>query len=334
VNSEIIVRHRLPARRAPAALAVAAILGLSVHAGAQPAPDATAVAVPVSGHIVITDMGKAETRIVPTPVVSSGSTTQREDLDITLPVLGLPLQGQASLTMEAHMTMVLVSATTVAQGKADHVVLHGPAGDATVSIVIDQPVQGMGGYDPADATVHIRGANGTGMFEGVRIQGDLKGAFKPAGTLYLGYPSPDAALGAVQRGLAQNSALTDPQRAAFLDQARQAIAGAAVDLFPPEQSALPAGQTAAPPAQAVVTSAVRRSGAETQVILRIVVPKGEARQPVRFVLVDAAGAPHATDLGAHAPGDVVSASASGAAPLVVLVYVNNVMVKQIEVPAQ
>jgi hypothetical protein len=334
VNSEIIVRHRPPARRALAALALAAVLGLSMHAGAQPAPDATAVAVPVSGHIVITDMGKAETHIVPTPVVSSGSTTQREDLDITLRVLGLPLQGQASLTMEAHMTMVLVSATTVAQGKADRVVLHGPAGDATVSIVIDQPVQGMGGYDPADATVHIRGANGTGMFEGVRIQGDLKGAFKPAGTLYLGYPSPDAALEAVQRGLAQNSALTDPQRAALLDQARQAIAGAAVDLFPPEQSALPGGQTATPPAQAVVTSAVRRSGAETQVILRIVVPKGEARQPVRFVLVDAAGAQRATDLGAHAPGDVVSASASGAAPLVVLVYVNNVMVKQIEVPAQ
>src|SRR5579864_8011854 len=251
VNSEIIVRHRPPARRALAALAVAALLGVSVHAGAQPAPDATAVAVPVSGHIVITDMGKAETHIVPTPVVSSGSTTQREDLDITLPVLGLPLQGQASLTMEAHITMVLVSATTVAQGKADRVVLHGPAGDATVSIVIDQPVQGMGGYDPADATVHIRGASGTGMFDGVRIHGDLKGAFKPAGTLYLGYPSPEAALAAAERGLAQNTALTEPQRAALLDQARQALAGARVDLFPQEATA-PPGQTAAPPAQATV----------------------------------------------------------------------------------
>ena len=334
MSDEMAPRHRVPARRAGIGVAFAAILGLSVCAGAQTTPDATALAVPVSGHIMITDMGKAETRIMPTPVVSSGSTTQREDIDITIPVLGLPLQGQTSLTMEAHMTMVLVSATTTAQGKADRVVLHGPAGDATVSIVIDQPVQGMGGYDPAEATVHIRGTGGTGMFDGVRIQGDLKGAFKPAGTLYLGYPSPDAALAAVQRGLSQNAALTDPQRAALLDQARQALAKAPVDLFPPDAAALPAGRTGAPPAQAVVTSAVRRTGTQTEIILRIVVPRGDARQPVRIVVVDTAGAQHATDLGTHAPGDVVSASGAGTAPLVVLVYVNNAMVKQITVPAQ
>ena len=321
-------------RRAGAGLACAAVFGLAVHAGAQSATDATALAVPVSGHIVITDMGRAETHIVPTPIVSSGSTTQREDLDITLPVLGIPLAGSASLTMEAHMTMVVVSATTTAQGKADHVVLHGPAGDANVSIVIDQPVQGMGGYDPAEATVHIRGSGGTGMFEGVRIRGDLKGAFKPAGTLYIGYASPEAALSAVQRGLAQNTALTDSQRAALLDQARQALPQAAVDIFPADESVPPAGRAAAAPAQATVTSAVRRAGAQTQVVLRIVVPKGDARQPVRVIVVDADGTQHATDLGAHAPGDVVSASASATAPFVVLVYVNDVMVKQISVPAQ
>ena len=315
-------------------MALAAVLVLSASAGAQPASsDATALAVPASGHIVITDMGKAETHIVPTPVVSSGSTTQREDLDITLPVLGIPLEGETSLTMEAHMTMVLVSATTTAQGKADHVVLHGPAGDATVSVVIDQPVQGMGGYDPADATVHIRGAGGTGMFDGVRIQADLKGAFKPAGTLYLGYPSPEAALAAIERGLAQNASLTGPQRTALLDQARQALAGAHVDLFPPEAAAGPPGQTAAPPAQAVVTSAVRRAGAQTQVVLRVIVPQGPARQPVRLVVVDADGTQYPADLGVHAPGDAVSGSASGAAPFIVLVFVNDVMVRQIGVPA-
>ncbi|HEV2440697.1 MAG TPA: hypothetical protein VGX97_11615 [bacterium] len=329
-------RHAWP-RRAGLGVVCAAVLALSAvtSAGAQTAPsDATALAVPVSGRIVITDMGKAQTRIVPTPVVSSGSTTQREDLDITLPVLGIPLEGQTSLTMEAHMTMVLVSATTVAQGKADHVVLHGPAGDATVSVVIDQPVQGMGGYDPADATVHIRGAGGTGMFAGVRIQGDLKGAFKPAGTLYLGYPSPDAAVAAVQRGLAQNASLSDPQRAALLDQARQAAARAPVDLFPPDATAVPAGQAATPPPQAVVTSAVRRAGAQTQLVLRIVVPQGAARQPVRIVVVDGAGSQRTVDLGMHAPGDAVSGSASGTAPFVVLVYVNDAMVRQISVPAQ
>jgi len=321
-------------RREGAGLAFAAVFGLSVCAGAQTAsPDATALAVPVSGHIVITDMGKAETRIVPTPVVSSGSTTQREDLDITLPVLGIPLEGQTSLTMEAHMTMVLVSATTTAQGKAGPVVLHGPAGDATVSVIIDQPVQGMGGYDPADATVHIRGTGGTGMFDGVRIHGDLKGAFKPAGTLYLGYPSPEAALAAAERGLAQNTALTEPQRAALLDQARQALAGARVDLFPQEAAPAPPGQTAAPPAQAAVTSAVRPAGAQTQLVLRIVVPQGPARQPVRLVVVNADGTQQTIDLGLHAPGDTVSASASGTVPFVALVYVNDMMVKQINVPA-
>ncbi|MHB8731235.1 MAG: hypothetical protein ACYDAB_05535 [bacterium] len=330
--NSVTARGRRPCR-AGAALACAALVGVSLSAAAQNAADATALAVPASGHIVITDMGKAETHIVPTPVVSSGSTTQREDLDITIGVLGIPLEGQTSLTMEAHMTMVLVSATTTAQGKADHVVLHGPAGDATVSVVIDQPVQGMGGYDPADATVHIRGAGGTGMFDGVRIQADLKGAFKPAGTLYLGYPSPEAALAAIDRGLAQNSSLTDPQRTALLDQARQAAAGARVDLFPQEATAVPPGQTAAPPAQAVVTSAVRRAGAQTQVVLRIIVPQGPARQPIRLVVVDADGTQHSVDLGVHAPGDAVSGSASGAAPFIVLVFVNDVMARQISVPA-
>jgi hypothetical protein len=330
-----IQRLREPARRAGLVLACAAVLGIAAGAGAQSnSGDATALAVPVTGHIVITDMGKAETHIVPTPVVSSGSTTQREDITITIAVLGIPLEGQTSLTMEAHMTMVLVSATTTAQGKADHVVLHGPAGDATVSIVIDQPVQGIGGYDPADATVHVRGTTGTGMFEGVRIQGDLKGAFKPAGTLYLGYQSPDAAIAAVRRGLAQNAALSDSQRAALLDQSRQALASAQVDLFPADTGAAPAGRTAEPPAQAVVTSALRRTGTQTEVVLRIVVPKGEAKQPVRITSVDADGNQHAVNLGSHAPGEVVSGSASGTPPFVVLVYVNDAMVRQINVPAQ
>ncbi len=326
--------HRSATRRLAAALACAAVASLPGRAGAQPAADAAALAVPTSGHIVITDMGKAETHIVPTPVVSSGSTTQREDLDVTLPVLGMPLEGRTSLIMEAHMTMVLVSATTVARGKADHVVLHGPAGDATVSMVIDQPVQGMGGYDPADATVHIRGTGGTGMFDGVQIQGDLKGAFKPAGTLYLGYPSADAALAAVERGLAQNASLSPAQRTVLLDQARQAAAGARVDLFPQEPITAAPGQPGAAPTRAVVTSAVRQAGAQTQVVLRIVVPQGPARQPVRIVRVDADGTQYASDLGSHAPGDTVSASASGTAPYVVLVYVNDAMVRQISVPAQ
>ena len=330
--------RRSAARRSGGALACAAVAALSGWAAAQTAPsDAAALAVPTSGHIVITDMGKAETHVVPTPVVSSGSTSQREDLDITLPVLGIPVEGQTSLIMEAHITMVLVSATTVAQGKADRVVLHGPAGDATVSVVIDQPVQGMSGYDPADATVRIRGTGGTGMFDGVRIEGDLKGAFKPAGTLYLGYPSADAAIAAVERGLTRNTALSAGQRAALLDQARQAAAGARVDLFPQEPSTTSPGQPGAAPAQAVVTSAVRQAGTQTQIILRIVVPRGPARQPVRIVQVDADGRQHVSDLGGHAPGETVSASASGTAPYVVLVYVNDTMVRQITVsspPAQ
>lgn len=321
------------ARGAQAVLACAMVLTLPAYAGAQAPPDSTALAVPVSGRIVITDMGKAQTHIVPTPVVSSGSTSQREDLDISLPVLGLPLRGPASLVMEAHMTLVVVSATTTAQGKAERVVLHGPAGDAVVSLLINQPVQGMGGYDPAEATVHIRGTGGTGMFEGVRIQADLKGAFKPAGTLYLGYPSADAALAAAGRGLAQNSALTDPQRAAILNQVRQALAGATVDIFPPDQGAGPAGRTGKAPAKAIVTSAVRPAGPQTQVIVRIAVPQGDAHQPVKVLAVQPDGSQRTVYLANHAPGDVVSTSASGTPPFVVLVYVAGEMVRQIDVPA-
>ena len=321
------------ARGAQAVLACAMVLALPAYGGTQAPPDNTALAVPVSGRIVITDMGKAETHIVPTPVVATGSTSQREDLDVTLPVLGLPLRGPASLMMEAHMTLVVVSATTTAQGKADRVVLRGPAGDAIVSLLINQPVHGMGGYDPAEATVHIRGTGGTGMFEGVRIQADLKGAFKPAGTLYLGYPSADAALAAARRGLAQNPALTDPERAAFLAQVRQAVATATVDIFPPEESAGPAGRPGPIPAKAVVTSAVRPAGPQTQLIVRIVVPQGDAHQTVEVLAVQPDGSRRTIYHADHAPGDVVSTSASGTPPFVVLVYVAGAMVRQITVPA-
>jgi len=69
-------------------------------------------------------------------------------------------------------------------------------------------MHGFGSYDPAEATIHIRGSGGTGMFDSVNLAGDLKGFFRPTGTLYLSYPSTDAALSAVERGLAQNTTPT------------------------------------------------------------------------------------------------------------------------------
>ncbi len=314
-------------------LVCAVVLGLGISAGAQVTSDDGALAIPVNGQIAIVDMGKAETHMTPTPVVSSASTAQRQDLDITLPVLGIPLRGQASMVMEAHMTMILVAATVQAQGKTS-VVLHGPAGDATVLLTIDQPVSGTGAYDPAEATVHIRGTGGTGMFDGVRIRGDLRGAFKPAGTLYLGYPSADAALLAVERGLAQNSTLTDAQRAEALGRSRQALAKATLELFPSDENAATPGQRGGVPKRAAVTSAIRRTGTQAQVILRIVVPQGDARQPVKVVAVGPDGRPRAVHQASHTPGETVSVQATGTPPFVVLVYVGDVMVRQVTVPSE
>jgi hypothetical protein len=296
--------------------------GVGVGAPGIPAGDA-ALAVPVSGKVAIVNEGRANTQLVAILYVAGVSTTQEYDVDVTLPVLGVPLQGEASVQMSSRATGVVAVADAHATGQARGVLLHGAAGDTTVSLNVDQPVHGFGSYDPAEATIHIRGTGGTGMFDGINLAGDLKGFFRPTGTLYLSYPSTDAALNAVERGLAQNAALTAAQRLAVQEQAKQALAQAQLATFPPDDTT-----------QAIVTSTIQRTGTQVQVALRIVVPAGDARQVVKVVAVEPNGLARTVYQGSHAPGETVSALATGTPPFVVQVYVAGLLAKQITAPAQ
>lgn len=161
------------------------------------------------------------------------------------------------------------------------------------------------------------------MFDGIVLAGDLKGFFRPAGTLYLSYPSAEAALHAVERGLAQNTTFTAAQRQGALEEARQALTQAKPAIFPPDKTT-----------QAVVASTIQRTGAQAQVALRFVVPAGDARPVVKVVAVGPDGAARTVYERAHAPGETVSASATGTPPFVVQVYIAGVLTKQILVPAQ
>ena len=295
---------------------------VGVRAQGTPAGDAS-LAVPVSGKVAIVNEGPANTQLVSVMYVAGMSSTQQYDVDVTLPVLGTVLRGETSLQMSTRATGVVAVADARATGQARSVSLRGAAGETTVSLRVDQPVHGFGSYDPAEATLHIRGTGGTGMFEGINLAGDLKGFFRPTGTLYLSYPSTDAALTAVERGLAQNTALTAAQRAESLEEAKHVLAQAKPAFFPPAEGT-----------ETIVTSTIRRAGPQAQVALQIVVPTGDARQMVRVVAVEPDGPARTVYQAPHAPRETVSASATGTPPFVVQVYVAGALVKQITVPAQ
>jgi hypothetical protein len=302
------------------------MLNPGVRAGAQgSAAGDSALSLAVSGRVIILDEGKASTSLHTAVVVpvGSASSTQQFELDITLPVLGVPLHGQASMEMDTQASSVLMVPSIRATGQAERVVLRGPAGDVTVSLKGDQPVHGFGSYDPAEATMHFRGTDGTGMFQGIQLAGSLRGFFRPAGQLYLSYQSRAAALEAVQRGLAGNTALTDAERRDLLAQTQRAVAQAVPAPFPADDDT-----------QAVVTSSIERSGEQARVALRITVPKGDAHQPIKVTAIAPDGTATTVFDAVRAPGQTISTSALGTPPFVVQVHISGVMVKQIVVPAQ
>lgn len=309
------------------------VLSLGAGVSAQVTSAGGAIATPVTGRLVILDEGKSTTSFSSAIVipVGGGRTAQPYDIELTLPVLGMPLRGEAVVQMEVRATTIMFYTKFEATGRAENLILHGPAGDATVSLRLTQPIGGIGSYDPAEATIDLRGTGTTGMFEGVRFAATLTSMFHPTGTVYLGYPSTDAALAAIRRGLAQNAGATDAQRQEWLAKAAQALAEARPAAFPPEPVSAPAGK---PPAQPVVTEMIARSGAQAQVEVTVVVPSGDPHQAVKVVAVGPDGAARTLYEGTHAPGETVTASAAGTAPFVVLVYVAGVMVKQITITAE
>jgi hypothetical protein len=96
--------------------------------------------------------------------------------------------------------------------------------------------------------------------------------------------------------------------------------------------AAPSPSTMGPPARADVTSTIQRTGAQVGVALRIVIPAGDAQQAVKVVVIGPDGSAKTVYERVHAPGETVTASASGAPPFIVQVYVAGVLAKQVTVP--
>ena len=276
----------------------------------------------MTGQVVIVNEGPSTTANIPLPYIPVANTTQQYEIDMMLSVLGLPLPGQAAVRMETRCITLLIVPAIEMTGRAQDVTLRGLAGDLTASLRLDQPMH-MDAFEPSEATIRVRGAGGTGMFEGVNVAGELKGMFRPSGTLYLTFPSSEAAVGAVRRGLAQNATLSDAQRLETLERARQALAQAKSAIFPREDAS-----------ETVVMSAIHRTGDQVQVALRIVVPAGDASQMVRAIAIGPDGPARTLYQGVHAPGESVTVSATGTPPFIVQVYVGGAMVKQITIPAQ
>src|SRR5579871_421790 len=297
-------------------VSLAVVIGLVRGAGAQGVPvGAPALAVPVNGQIAVVGGSASQTNIFAPPFFSTvyvgSKTTQRVDVHISLPVLGIPMEGQASTEMvfESKRQFIVFSSTSgMAKGEAT---LHGSAGDATVAILVDNLIHGTS-YDPNNSLIHVRGVRGTGMFEGVAMAGTLKNMFQPTGTIYLTYPSTDAALAAIERGLAGNPSLTDALRQQYLADARQALAQASLSAFPPATATPgPSGTEGAAPARAEVASAVTYpSAGQAQIALRIVVPAGPSPQVVKIVAVGPDGSVRTILNETHAPGDVITTTAA------------------------
>ncbi len=316
------------------------VLGLAGQARAQESSTgAAALAVPVAGEAVITNMSPNQVHVTWILVGAHVSATQEVAVRVTVPVVGLPLTADMSVPIVTSGTQIYFWGSSKTTGRANNVTFRSPAGNIVATVVVNIPVQGAS-YDPGQIDIHVMGAEGTGMFEGIRMAGALKGLFHPTGTLYLSYSSPEAALQAIRGGLAQNNALTDAQRQTYLDQAQQALAQARMTTFPADQvfsagQDLPAQSGAAgPPAQAQVTNTTSQNGGQASVVVRVVVPAGPAQQTVKVVSIASDGSVKTIVDGVHAPGEVVTATASGTPPFIVQVYVNNTMVKQIEARGQ
>lgn len=83
--------------------------GVGVQGQGTPAGDA-ALAVPVNGKVVIVNEGPANTQLVAVLYVAGASTTQEYEIDINLPVLGMPLHGETSMQMSMRATGVVAVA--------------------------------------------------------------------------------------------------------------------------------------------------------------------------------------------------------------------------------
>ncbi len=312
-----------------------ALLVVLVGWPVAPATAAEAIAVPSSGELKVTKYeapGAVLQMIVGvlSPVPLPQQYTVHVDGEVAIQIAGLPATWHLSATISST-TLVIGTHTEV---KADPSVLRTPAGEIPVDVDFEEQVPMMGS---PHLIFRLRGANGSGLFESVRLAGALRGdvgtpsytVISVNGTFFLGFRSVDEARAAAERGLAANSTLTEEQRAQFLERVTAALGHAQARDFPTDVAAADvAAVPGTPPDRAVVEHTVRREGERFLVSLRIVVPAGDAKQPIRVVAVGPEGARTVYE-GTHAPGEVLQLEVEGTDPLIIQVYVAGKAVAQI-----
>lgn len=219
-----------------------------------PAAAAEAIAVPTSGELKVTKSespGAALQMIVGifSPVPLPQLYTTHVEGEVAIQIAGLPATWLLSATISS--TTLVVGTRT--ETKADPSVLRTPAGEMPVDVDFDEQVPMMG---LPHLTFRLRGANGTGLFESVRLVGVLRGDvgtpsytdISLKGTFFLGFRSTDEARAAAERGLAANTTLTEEQRAQLLERVTAALAQAQARDFPADVAAADAVAASGPPA--------------------------------------------------------------------------------------
>ncbi len=266
-----------------------ALLVVSMGWPGAPAAAAEAIAFPASGELKIAKMTSLNPGVqavqtiigIFSPIPIPQQYAMRIEGEVAIRIAGLPATRPLSAIIRATSLVIGVSYQT----EVDPSVLRTPAGE--VPLDVDLEVQAIG-WRP-QLTFRLRGGNGTGLFESVRVVGELRGevgspsetTISVSGTFFLGFRSVDEARAAAERGLTANTTITEEQRAQFLEQVTAALSQVQARDFPSVVSATPGG----PPDRAVVEHTVRREGERLRVSLRIVVPAGDAQQPVRVVAV-------------------------------------------------
>lgn len=299
-----------------------------------PAAAAEAIALPTAGEMKIAKMTSSAAAVLQTIItvvagvpVPVPLTTHLEG-EVAMHVAGLPAKAPLSAFVSATSFVV----ATGIQTKVEPSVLRTPAGEVPLDVSLDVKPPIVGGK--TRITYRLHGANGTGLFDSVRVVGALQGeegtpsrtTISLTGTVFLGFASVEQARSAAERGLAANPTLTDQDRAQLLEHVTAALAQAQAGDFPADVAAAPgspAGGARAigpPPERPVVEHTVRRDGERLRVSLRIIVPAGDAKQAVRVVTVGAEGT-HTVYEAAHAPGEIVQLEVEGADPLIIQVYV-------------
>lgn len=300
-----------------------------------------AVVLPVTGEVVIAKMSQVHNvssvlgMLLPIPLPRQIVLKAEGTMD--LQVAGLPGRGAFS----ALMTTTVFLGPTGSRGVVDPTVLRTPAGEVPLDVIMENKISGP----RMSMNVLIRGGNGTGMFQGVRVSGEFRGEadlrqrqpkFPVSGSLTMSFPSVEAAREAISRGLEANTGLGETERARLQEQASAALAQVKAVYLPDVEVRAVQGKA---PEKPVVTHAVSRAEEKTSLTISVTIPALDTegaepaepvRQRLRVVGIGAEGVATIYD-SEHLAGQVVQIRMEAGGVSVVQVYLANRLIAEIRI---